>query len=193
MLFCVGLLLLLQSSLVFAGAKVRVGDKVPNFTLGGTDDKRHDLQKMKGNVVVLIMGSRELDEEEDRWMVALFHTFKEEMEKEEGKIQLFDVADMRSVPRFMPKTVVRRLAKQFMQDEALPFTKVMLFDWKQKVNNLLGADKDKVDIFVVDKKGILSHHQVVPYSEANFSVLKGKIEEDLKPGNNDPTNQEGGN
>ena len=193
MLFCAGILLLIQPSLVFAGSKIGVGDQVPNFTLEGTDDKQHELEKMKGNVVALIMGSRELEEEEDRWMVALFHTFKEEMEKEEGGIQLFEVADMRSVPRFMPKAVVRRLAKQFMRDEALPFTNVMLFDWKQKVNELLGAEKDKVDIFVVDKKGILVHHQVVPYSETNFSVLKAVIEEALKPGNNDHTNQEGWN
>ena len=195
MLLCISLLMLLQPSSVFAGSedKVSVGGKVPNFTLEGTDDKQHELEKMKGNVVVLVMGSRELEEEEDRWMVALFHAFKEEMEKEEGGITLLKVADMRSVPRFMPKSVVRKLAKKFVRDEELPFTNVMLFDWKQKVNKLLGADKDKVDIFVVDKNGILSHHQVVPFSEANFSVLKCVIEEALKPGNNDPTNQKGGN
>ncbi len=179
-------MLLFQSSFVFAESKVKVkvGEKMPNFKLEGTDDKEHELEKMKGKVVVLIMGSRKLDEENYRWLHALGITFKEKIEKEDGEIKIFQVADMRGVPRFMPKSVVRRLAKKFMLDEKkkLPFTKIVLFDWKQKVNKLLGADKDKVDIFVIDKKGVLAHHQVVLYSEEHFSVLKSKIEGCLTSG-----------
>lgn len=185
-IFCVGFLLLFQSSFVFAESKVKVkvGEKMPNFKLEGTDDKEHELEKMKGKVVVLIMGTRKLDKENDRWLHALGAAFKEKIEKENSEIKVFVVADMRGIPRFLPKSTVRRLAKKFMKDEKLPFTKIALFDWKQKINKLLGADKDKVDIFVVDKKGILAHHQVVPYSEENFSVLKSKIEGHLTSGDN---------
>ena len=189
MLFCMSLLLLLQPSFVFAKSKVKVkvGDKVPNFTLEGIDGKQYELKKMKGKVVVLVMASRKLDEETDHWLLELHNAFKEEVnKKEKSKINIFEVADMRSVPRFMPKAVVRRLAKKFMQEEKekLPFTKIILFDWKQKVNKLLGAEKDKVDIFVIDKKGILAHHQVVPYSKKNFPILKSKVEETLKSDDN---------
>ncbi len=190
-LFCISFLLLLQPSFVLAKSKVKVkvGNKVPNFTLEGMDGKQYELKKMKGKVVVLVMGSKELDEEEDLWEGELHNAFKEEVKKKESTLKIFEVADMRAVPRFMPKSVVRRLAKKFMQKEnkKLPFPKIMLFDWKQKVNKLLGAEKDKVDIFVIDKKGLLAHHQVVPYSKKNFSVLKSKIGETLKAGDNDKT------
>ena len=191
MIFCVCFLLLFQSSFVFAESKVKVkvGEKMPDFILEGTDDKEHELEKMKGKVVVLIMGSRKLDEENDRWLYALGAAFKEKIEEEDGELRIFQVADMRGIPRFMPKSTVRRLAKKFMLDEKKQFlfARVILFDWNQKVNKLLGADKDKVDIFVINKKGVLAHHQVVPYSEENFSALRSKIEEALKTGGNEKT------
>lgn len=195
MLFCVCFFLLLQpfSAIAESKVKVKVGEKFPNFKLEGTDDKQHELEKMKGKVFVLIMGSKKLDEENDRWLYALGAAFKEKIEKEDSELKIFQVADMRGIPRFMPKSTVRRLAKKFMKDEKLPFTKIVLFDWKQKVNELLGADKDKVDIFVVDKKGILAHHQVAPYSAESSSALKSKIEEALKSGNDGETSHEGSN
>jgi len=183
MLSCIGFLLLLQPSFVFAESKVKikVGEKVPNLTLEGTDDKQHELAKMKGKVVVLVFGTRKLDEETDRWLLELHNAFKE-ANKEEGNIKIFEVVG--DMPRFMPKAVVIPLAKKFMLDKKLPFTKIVLFDWGKKVSKLLGVDEDKINIFVIDKKGILAHHQVVPYSEKNLSILKGKIEEALKSDDN---------
>jgi len=192
MLFCISFLLLFQSSFVFAKSKVKVkvGDKVPNFTLEGTDDKKHELKKMKGKVVVLVFGTRKLDEETDRWLLELHNAFKE-ANKEESSLNIFEVVG--DMPRFMPKAVVKKLAKKFMLDKKLPFPKIVLFDWGKKISKLLGADEDKVNIFVIDKEGILAHYQAVPYSEENFSALKSIIEETLKSENNDNSKQEGGN
>ena len=155
-----------------------MGDKIPNFTLEGIDDKQYELAKMKGKVVVLVLGGKKVDEETDRWLLELHNAFKE-ANKEKGNIKIFEVGDMTRAPRFMPKAIVRRLAKKFMQDKKHPFPKIILLDWKQKVHKLLGAEKDKVDIFVIDKKGLLAHHQAVPYSKKNFSILKSKVEEAL--------------
>ena len=178
MLFCISFLLLFQPSHVFAESKVdvKVGDKVPNFTLEGSDGKQYELEKMTGKVVVLVIGSRKLNDEEDRWFNKLFNAFESEIEGEESKINIFEVADMRGIPFFITKGFVRGKVKESAKDKKF----MMLLDWDQKVNKLLGAYKDKVDIFVIGKRGILIHHQVVPYSEENFLTLKGKIEEALK-------------
>ena len=165
--------------------KVRIGEEVPNFVLEDVDENRYELEQMKGKVVILIMGSKSTEEDINRWAEVLQQTFSNN-----DSLEIFTVAEMRNIPFFVSKSFIRKKVKEKLKKDNFPLT--TLLDWDQKVNNLLGADKDKVDIFAINKKGILTHHQIVPYSKENFSILKSKIEEALKSGNKNKTKKEGG-
>ena len=174
MLFCLSFLFILQVSSVFAGSKtkVKVGDKVPNFTLEDAYEKRYELEKMKGKVIILIMGTRKTKENNNRWRQMLQQTFSKN-----NSIEIFTVADMR-IPFFISKSFVREKIKEKIKKGEIPVH--FLLDWEQKVNKLLGADKDKTDIFAIDPSGVLVNHQLGAYSDEKFRHLRDKIVEILE-------------
>jgi len=150
---------------------VKIGEQVPNFVLEGADGNQYELEKMNGKVIILIMGSRKTSENNDRWVKMLQQTFPKD-----DSLEIFLVFDMRGIPFFISKGFVRGKVKEKQKEH--PVT--ILMDWGQKVNKLLGADKDKTDIFAIDPGGVLVSHQVGTYSEKKLRLLRGKIVEILE-------------
>ena len=63
-------------------------------------------------------------------------------------------------------------------------------DWEQKVNKLLGADKDESDVWVIAANGILVSHMVGLYSDDKFRLVRDKIEEILKSSSVEEENEQ---
>ena len=77
-----------------------IGDLAPEFTLQDFEEKLHSSKKLRGKIVFLIMGNRKIRKEDDKWAEAFKNDFKEN-----EKVTAFIIADMRSVPGFISKTV----------------------------------------------------------------------------------------
>ena len=45
----------------------KVGDTAPDFMLQDVEEKEHNLKKLRGKVVFLIMGNRKIRKEDDKW------------------------------------------------------------------------------------------------------------------------------
>ncbi|MCK4695213.1 MAG: redoxin domain-containing protein, partial [Candidatus Cloacimonetes bacterium] len=176
--------LILQSSLAFAEINVKIGDKVPNFTITDADDKEYELEKMKGKIIVLVMGPRSKDENNTWWAEKL-----DEVYSENDTLEIFTVLDLRGIPFVITREFVIGKVREKQEYYAV----TPLLDWKQKVNKLLGAEKKETDIFVINANGILVYHQKGKYSEEALSVVKDKIDETLKVDEENQINLEGGN
>ena len=116
------------------------------------DDQEHALKKMRGKVVFLIMGHRKIREEDDKWG----HAFQEDYRENDGVVA-YIVADMRSVPAFVPKGFIKRQLKKNQP----PVT--LLLDWKGKVHQAYHTQKEKPNLYVIDPEGKLAFH-----IESNF-------------------------
>lgn len=154
-------------------SEIRVGDKVPNFVLEDAYEKRYELEKMKGKVIILIMGSKSTEEDINRWAEVLQQTFSNN-----DSLEIFSVAEMRNIPFFVSKSFIRKKVKEKLKKDNFPLT--TLLDWDQKVNKLLDADRDEADIFAIDPDGVLVSHQVGTYSEDKLKLLRKKIEKPLE-------------
>lgn len=154
-------------------SEIRVGDKVPNFVLEDAYEKRYELEKMKGKVIILIMGSKSTEEDINRWVEVLQQTFSNN-----DSLEIFSVAEMRNIPFFVSKSFIRKKVKEKLKKDNFPLT--TLLDWDQKVNKLLDADRDETDIFAIDPDGVLVSHQVGTYSEDKLKLLRKKIEKTLE-------------
>jgi len=157
-------------------SEIRVGDKIPNFVLEDAYEKRYELEKMKGKVIILIMGSKTTQEDINRWAEVLQQTFSNN-----DSLEIFFVAEMRNIPFFVSKNFVRKKVKEKLRKDNFPLT--TLLDWDQKVNKLLDADRDETDIFAIAPDGVLVSHQVGTYSEEKFRLLRNKIVEILDSDN----------
>ncbi len=154
-------------------SEIRLGDKVPNFVLEDAYEKRYELEKMKGKVIILIMGSKSTEEDINRWAEVLQQTFSNN-----DSLEIFSVAEMRNIPFFVSKSFIRKKVKEKLKKDNFPLT--TLLDWNQKVNKLLDADRDETDIFAIDPDGVLVSHQVGTYSEDKLKLLRKKIEKTLE-------------
>ena len=170
--FIMNFLFAFHSTDILAAPEIKIGDKVPNFVLEDPDENLYALEQMRGKVIILIMGCRKTKENNNIWAKVLLQTFPNK-----DSLEIFSVFDMRGIPFFVTKSFVRGKVKK-MQEE---HSETILLDWGQKVNKLLGADKDKTNIFVIDSNGILAGHQVFLYSEKKLKLLKEKIMELLEP------------
>ena len=173
-----------HSSLIFAEINVKIGDIVPNFIITDADDKEYELEKMKGKVIVFVMGPRKKSENNNWWVEKI-----NEVYSENDTLKIFTVFDMRGIPFFITKKFVKGKVKEQQEFHS----ETILLDWDQKVNRLLGAEKTETDIFVIDANGILVYHQKGKYSEEALSVVKDKIDETLKVDEENQINLEGGN
>ena len=157
-------------SLVFAKINVDIGEQVPDFTLTDVEDNKYKLEKMRGKIIILVMGPRSKDENNTWWAEKL-----DEVYSENDTLEIFTVLDMQGIPFMITREFVIGKVKEKQENHAV----TLLLDWKQKVNKLLGAEKKETDIFVIDANSILIHYQKGKYSEEALSVVKNKIDEAL--------------
>ena len=143
----------------------QVGEEAPDFTLQDAEDQEHALQKMRGKVVFLIMGNRKIRKEDDKWG----HAFQKDYQ-ENDRVIAYIVADMRSVPGFMPKGFIK---KQLKKDEP-PVT--LLLDWKGKVHQAYRTEKEKPNLYIIDPQGKLAFQMKSNFDEETYQKLKAVID-----------------
>ena len=143
----------------------QVGEEAPDFTLQDAEDQEHALQKMRGKVVFLIMGNRKIRKEDDKWG----HAFQKDYQ-ENDRVIAYIVADMRSVPGFVPKGFIK---KQLKKDEP-PVT--LLLDWKGKVHQAYRTEKEKPNLYIIDPQGKLAFQMKSNFDEETYQKLKAVID-----------------
>ena len=144
---------------------LQVGEEAPDFTLQDAEDQEHALQKMRGKVVFLIMGHRKIREEDNKWG----HAFQKDYQ-ENDRVIAYIVADMRSVPGFMPKGFIK---KQLKKDKP-PVT--LLLDWKGKVHQVYRTEKEKPNLYIIDPQGKLAFQIKSNFDEETYQKLKAVID-----------------
>ena len=144
---------------------LQVGEEAPDFTLQDAEDQEHALQKMRGKVVFLIMGNRKIRKEDDKWG----HAFQKDY-RENDRVVAYIVADMRSVPGFVPKGFIK---KQLKKDEP-PVT--LLLDWKGKVHQAYRTEKEKPNLYIIDPQGKLAFQIKSNFDEETYQKLKAVID-----------------
>ena len=144
---------------------IQVGEQVPDFTLQDAEDQEHTLKKMRGKVVFLIMGHRKIRDEDDKWG----HAFQKDY-RENDRVIAYIVADMRSVPAFVPKGFIKRQLKK----NKPPVT--LLLDWKGKVHQAYHTQKEKPNLYVIDPEGKLAFHTESNFDKDTYQKLKAAID-----------------
>ena len=148
-----------------AGEPLQVGEDAPDFTLQDAEDQAHALEKMRGKVVFLIMGNRKIREEDDKWG----HAFQQDY-GENDQVVAYIIADMRSVPAFVPKGFVKRQLKK----DKPPVT--LLLDWKGKVHQAYRTEKEKPNLYIIDPDGKLAFHIKSNFDKETYQKLKAVID-----------------
>ena len=143
----------------------QVGEAVPDFALQDAEDQEHALKEMRDKVVFLIMGNRKIREEDDKWGRAFQQDYQENDE-----VVAYIVADMRSVPAFVPKGFVKRQLKK----DKPPVT--LLLDWKGKVHQAYHTEKKKPNLYIIDREGKLAFHIKSNFDKETYQKLKAVID-----------------
>ena len=146
-----------------------VGDKAPDFTLKDADDQVHSLKKLRGQIVFLILGNRKIRKEDDKWAAA----FQTDYGNREGIIA-YIIADMRSVPGFVPKGFVKRQLRK----NKPPVT--LLLDWKGEIHKTFRTGKKKPNLYLIAPDGSIVFHAKSDFDEKTREMLKTAISE-IKP------------
>ena len=144
---------------------LQVGEDAPDFILQDAEDQEHALKKMRGKVIFLIMGNRKIREEDDKWA----HAFQKDYQ-ENDQVIAYIIADMRSVPAFVPKGFVKRQLKK----DKPPVT--LLLDWKGKVHQVYRTEKEKPNLYIIDSEGKLAFHIKSNFDEETYQELKAVID-----------------
>ena len=144
---------------------LQVGEDAPDFTLQDAEDQEHALKKMRGKIVFLIMGNRKIREEDDKWGYAFQQDYGEN-----NRVVAYIVADMRSVPGFVPKGFIK---KQLKRDKP-PVT--LLLDWKGKVHQAYRTEKEKPNLYIIDPEGKLAFHINSNFDKETYQKLKVVID-----------------
>ena len=144
---------------------LQVGEDVPDFTLQDAEDQEHALKKMRGKIIFLIMGNRKIREEDDKWG----HAFQQDY-RENDQVVAYIIADMRSVPAFVPKGFIKRQLKK----DKPPVT--LLLDWKGKVHQAYRTEKEKPNLYIIDPEGKLAFHIKSNFDEETYQKLKTVID-----------------
>ena len=144
---------------------LQVGEEVPDFTLQDAEDKEHALKEMRGKVVFLIMGHRKIRKEDNEWGSAFQQDYREN-----DRVIAYIVADMRSVPAFVPKGFIKRQLKK----DKPPVT--LLLDWKGTVHQAYRTQKEKPNLYIIDPDGKLAFHAESNFDKETYQKLKAVID-----------------
>jgi len=142
-----------------------VGDKAPNFVLQDIEEKEHSLKKLQGTIVFLMMGNRKIREENNKWAEAFQNDYREN-----ARVTAYLIADMRSIPRFIPKSFIRG------QLEKDPPPVKLLLDWKGEVHKRYRTEKEKPTLYLISQKGTILFHQKANFKPEIYVELKKEID-----------------
>lgn len=147
----------------------KVGDLAPDFSLQDAEEKIHTLKKLRGKIVFLILGNRKIRKEDDKWAEA----FKKDYQKNK-KITAYIIADMRSVPGFIPKRFIRSQVKK------KPPPAKFLFDWKGEIHKKYHTEKKKPTLYLISQQGKIVFHRKTDFKPEIYAELKKHIDSLLR-------------
>ena len=148
----------------------KVGDLAPDWTLQDPEEKEHNLKKLRGKVVFLIMGNRKIRKEDDKWAGAFQKDYREN-----EQVTAYIIADMRSVPGFIPKRFIRGQLKRN------PPPVKFLLDWKGTVHKQYQTEKEKPTLYLISQKGTIVFHRKTNFKPEIYTELKKEIDKLLAP------------
>jgi len=146
-------------------APPKVGDTAPDWTLQDAEEKEHNLKKLRGKVVFLIMGNRKIREEDDKWAEAFQKAYGENKQ-----VVAYIIGDLRSVPGFIPKGFIRNQLKK--NPPAVKF----LLDWKGEVHKRYQTEKKKPTLYLISQKGAIAFHRKANFDSETYTELKKEID-----------------
>ena len=154
----------------FADEKVepappKIGDTAPDWTLQDPEEKEHNLKKLRGKVVFLILGNRKIRKEDDKWAEAFQKDYRENKQ-----VTAYIIADMRSVPGFIPKRFIRGQLKKN------PPPVKFLLDWKGEVHKQYQTEKEKPTLYLISQKGTITFHQKANFKPETYTELKKEVD-----------------
>ena len=142
----------------------KVGDMAPDFLLQDVEEKEHSLKKLRGKIVFLIMGNRKIREEDDKWAEVFQNDYREN-----AQVTAYIIADMRSVPGFIPKGFIRGQLKKN------PPPVKFLLDWKGEVHKQYQTEKEKPTLYLISKEGTIVFHEKADFKPEIYAELKNQI------------------
>ncbi len=143
---------------------LKVGDTAPDFLLQDVEEKEHSLKKLRGKIVFLIMGNRKIREEDDKWAEAFQNDYREN-----PQVTAYIIADMRSVPGFIPKGFIRGQLKKN------PPPVKFLLDWKGEVHKRYQTEKEKPTLYLISQEGTIVFHEKADFKPKIYAELKKQI------------------
>ena len=143
----------------------KVGDIAQDWTLQDPEEKEHNLKKLRGKVVFLIMGNRKIRKEDDKWAEAFQNDYRKN-----AKVTAYIIADMRSVPGFIPKRFIRGQLKRN------PPPVKFLLDWKGEVHKKYQTEKEKPTLYLISQKGTIVFHRKTNFKPEIYAELKKEID-----------------
>lgn len=146
-------------------APPKVGDAAPDWVLQDPEEKEYNLKKLRGKVVFLILGNRKIRKEDDKWAEAFQKDYREN-----EQVTAFIIADMRSVPGFIPKRFIRGQLKKN------PPPVKFLMDWKGEVHKRYQTEKEKPTLYLISQKGTIVFHQKANFKPETYAELKKEID-----------------
>lgn len=158
--------MILFSTVTFSKEEpLKEGDIAPDFILQDVEEKSHNLKKLRGKLVFLIMGNRKIRKEDDKWAEA----FQKDYENHK-QITAYIVGDLRSVPGFIPKWFIRRQLKR------KPPPVKFLLDWKGEVHKKYHTEDKKPNLFLISQEGIIVFHRKENFKRDIYEALKKQID-----------------
>lgn len=145
----------------------KVGTNAPDFTLEDAEGAEHALKKLRGKTVLLIMGNRKIQKEDDKWAAA----FRKDYGKSHKGVVAYIVADMRSVPGFIPKRFIKNQLKKNKPPVAL------LLDWNGKVHQAYHTQKQKPNLYLIHPNGKIAFHIKANFDKKSYGKLKKVVNE----------------
>lgn len=146
-------------------APPKVGDTAPDWTLQDPEEKEHNLKKLRGKVIFLIMGNRKIRKEDDKWAEAFQKVYGEN-----EQVVAYIIGDLRSVPGFIPKGFIRSQLKKN------PPPVKFLLDWKGEVHKRYQTEKKKPTLYLISQKGTIMFHRKSDFKAETYAELKQAID-----------------
>ena len=146
-------------------APPKVGDTAPDWVLQDPEEKEHNLKKLRGKVVFLILGNRKIRKEDDKWAEAFQKDYRENKQ-----VTAYIIADMQSVPGFIPKRFIRGQLKRN------PPPVKFLLDWKGEVHKQYQTEKEKPTLYLISQKGTIAFHRKANFKPKTYAELKKEID-----------------
>jgi hypothetical protein len=147
---------------------------VARVLLFDANDCEIRLSRLHGNVVVIIGGGRQAAFDTKKWGKSI----SEWADRIDG-LRVLNIAFVRPLPPFIPKSVVRWFVRYTVNKGA---ERPVLFDWDLlAAHQLCVQDPDRPNILVIDQNGKLRVRGYGEHSERNLKGVQSMIMELLLP------------